>query len=46
VFELYLPKFKYKNLLDFLTKYAYFLHKVVFNIFVNKFLSSFVCLFN
>jgi len=32
--------------LDFGTKYAYFLHEIIFNIFVKKFLRSFVSLFN
>jgi len=31
---------------DFLTKYAYFLHEIIFNIIMKKFLRSFFCLFN
>jgi len=47
VFELYLAKIVFTNLfLDFVTKYTYFWHEVIFNIFVMKFLSSFGCLFN
>src|SRR6218665_3506137 len=47
VFELYLPKFEFTNFLKILlTKFAYCLHKIIFNIFVKKFFRSFVCLFN
>src|SRR6218665_1849255 len=36
------PKFKFTKLfLDFVTKYAYFLHEIIFNIFVKTFLISF-----
>src|SRR6218665_2545658 len=45
VFELYLPKFEFTNFLKILlTKFAYFLHEIIFNIFVKKFFRSFVCL--
>src|SRR6218665_293610 len=41
-FEHSLPKFKFTKLfLDFVTKYAYLLHEIIFNIFVKKFLNSF-----
>src|SRR6218665_302896 len=41
------PKFQFAKLsLDFVTKYAYFLHEIIFNNFLKKVFSSFVCLFN
>jgi len=43
VFEDYLPP---KLSLDFVTKYAYFLQEIIFNNFLKKVLSSFVCFFN
>jgi len=47
VFELSLPRCKFTNyFLDFVSKYAYFLLEVIFNICVKKFLRSFVCLLN
>ena len=36
----------YEICLDFVTKYAYYLHEIIFNIFVTKFLRSYVPLFN
>jgi len=30
--------------LDFVTKYAYFFHEIIFNNFLKKVLSSFICL--
>src|SRR6218665_204536 len=42
MFEHYLPKFKFTELLlNFVTKYAYFSHEIIFYIIVKKFLSSF-----
>src|SRR6218665_3180071 len=41
-FEDYTPKFQFTKLsLDFVTKYAHFLHEIIFNIFVKQVLSSF-----
>ena len=38
-----MPEFKFATyLLDLVTKYA-FLHEIIFNIFVKKFLRSFIC---
>src|SRR6218665_2949363 len=46
MFEHTLPKFEFtKLLLDFVTQYAYFLHEIIFNVFVKKFLSGFYFLF-
>jgi len=45
VSEFYLPKCKFSIFLIFETDYFFFLHKIIFNIFVTRFLMSFVCLF-
>jgi len=39
-------KIKNFDFFDFVTKYYYVLHEIILNIFVKKFLRSFVCLFD